>query len=143
MVILVVFNSFNVVKNLKKPDPVARQMPHFTLLTVADKVLRDKAFNIAKDAKYDGYQRGLASMVYKCFDKKSNGSGIKNEIKENQQLANKLHKPIIRKFKKRRVYASYRDVIWAADLVDMQLINKFNKGFKFLLFATDIFNKCA
>ena len=53
--------------------------------TIADKVLRDKAFKIASDQKYDGYQRGLASMVYKFFDKKSEGSGIIN--KENIQLA--------------------------------------------------------
>ena len=52
--------------------------------TASDKVLRDKAFNIAKNPKYDGYQRGLASMVYKFFDKKSGGSGIaNNEIKQN------------------------------------------------------------
>ena len=44
-----------------------------------DKILCDKAFNIAKNSKYDGYQHGLASMVYKCFDKKTSGSGIKNE----------------------------------------------------------------
>ena len=44
--------------------------------TGSDKVLRDKAFNIAKNAKYDGYQRGLASIVYKIFDKKSTGSGV-------------------------------------------------------------------
>ena len=114
-----------------------------TKRTAADKVLRDKAFNIAKDPKYDRYQRGLVSMDYIFFDKKWKGSGIKNEIKENQQLANKLHKPIIGKFKKRRVYASYRDVKCAADLADMQLINKFNKGFRFLLCATDIFRKYA
>ena len=47
--------------------------------TFSDKVLRDKAFNIAKDPKYDGYQRGLASMIYKFFDKITSGSGIKNE----------------------------------------------------------------
>ena len=64
--------------------------------TQSDKVLKDKAFEIASNPKYDGYQRGLASMVYKFFDKKSKGSGIKNEIKENQQLAYELHKPIIR-----------------------------------------------
>ena len=68
--------------------------------TAADKVLRNKAFKIASDQKYDGYQRGLASMVYKFFDKKSSGSGIVN--KENIQVANKLHKPIIRKFNKKR-----------------------------------------
>ena len=66
--------------------------------TQSDKVLRDKAFEIASNSKYDGYQRGLASMVYKIFDKKSTGSGIKNEIKQNQQLSNELHEPIIRKF---------------------------------------------
>ena len=64
--------------------------------TQSDKVLRDKAFKIASDPKYDGYQRGLASMVYKFFDKKSSGSGITNG--SNYQLANELHKPIIKKF---------------------------------------------
>ena len=67
-----------------------------TKRTQSDKVLKDKAFKIASDPKYDGYQRGLASMVYKFFDKKSKGSGIINE--PNYQLANELHKPIIRKF---------------------------------------------
>ena len=70
--------------------------------TIADKVLRDKAFKIASDKKYDGYQRGLASMVYKFFDKKSEGSGIANNNK-NIQLADELHKTIIRKLKKRKV----------------------------------------
>ena len=58
-------------------------------------------------------------MVYKLFEKKSKGTGIKNEIKENQQLANKLYKPIIRKFKKRKVYSSFKDNIWGADLADI------------------------
>ena len=71
--------------------------------TAADKFLRDKAFNIAKDPKYYGYQRGLASVVYKFFDKRTKGSGIKNEIKQNQQLAEELHKPIIKRLKKRKV----------------------------------------
>ena len=64
--------------------------------TQSDKVLGDKAFKIASDPKYDGYQRGLASMVYKFFDKRSKGNGITNE--SNYQLANELHKPIIKKF---------------------------------------------
>ena len=64
--------------------------------TQSDKVLNSKAFKIASDPKYDGYQRGLASMVYKFFDKKSSGSGVVNE--PNYQLANKLNKPIIRNF---------------------------------------------
>ena len=70
--------------------------------TQSDKVLKNKAFKIASNPKYDGYQRGLASMIHKIFDKKSKGSGIKNKIKENQQLANELHKPIIKKLKKKK-----------------------------------------
>ena len=65
--------------------------------TASDKVLRDKAFNIAKDPKYDGYQRGLVSMVYKFFDKKTSGSGANNEVKQNDQLTGELHKPILKK----------------------------------------------
>ena len=78
--------------------------------------------------KYDGYQRGLASMVYKFFDKKSKGSGITNE--SNHQLANELHKPIIRKFKETKVYSSFKDNIWGVDLADMQSLNKNYKGIK-------------
>ena len=70
--------------------------------TFADKVLRDKAFNIVKDPKYDGYQRGLASMVYKYFDKKTSGSGIKNENISNKELTEELHKPIIKNFNKKK-----------------------------------------
>ena len=66
-----------------------------------DKILHNKAFNIAKYPKYDGYQRGLASMVYKLFGKKTSGSGVKNENMSNQQLVEELHRPIIRKFNKR------------------------------------------
>ena len=87
--------------------------------TQSDKVLRDKAFKIITgDPKYDGYQRGLASMVHKFFDKKSSGSGIING--SNYQLANELHKPIIKKIKKRKVYSYFRDNIWGVDLADMQ-----------------------
>ena len=109
--------------------------------TASDKVLRDKAFNIAKNPKYDGYQRGLASMVYKVFDQKSRENGVtNNEIKQKLQLAEELHKPIIRNFKKRAVYFGFKDNIWGAYLADMQLISKFNKRFrfKFLLCVIDI-----
>ena len=108
--------------------------------TQSDKVLREKAFKIASDPKYDGYQRGLASMVYKFFDKKSSGSGIANEA--NSQLADELHKPI-RKFKKRKVYPSFRDNIWGVDLADMQSLSKHNKGMKYLLCVIDLFSKYA
>ena len=99
--------------------------------TQSDKVLKDKAFRIASDPNYDGYQRGLASMVYKFFDKKSSGSGMVNE--PNYQIANELHKPIIRKFKKRKVYSSFRDNIWGVYLADMKSLSKYNKGIKYLL----------
>ena len=66
--------------------------------TASDKILRDKAFNIAKTTKYDGYQGGLASMVYKFFDKKSTGGGVIIPSNFNEQLAKELHKTIIRKF---------------------------------------------
>ena len=114
--------------------------------TFYDKVLRDKAFNIAKNPKYDGYQRRLASMFYKFFDKKSTGSGVNIdniEVKHNEQLAKELHRPIIRNFKKRTVCSGFRDNIWGADLADIQLISKFNKGFRFLLCVIDIFSKKA
>ena len=82
-------------------------------------------------------------MVYKIFDKKSKGIGIKNKIKKNQQLANKLHKPIIRKFKKRKVYSSFKENIWGVDLADMPLISKCNKGIRYLLCAIDLLSKYA
>ena len=99
-------------KNLKKQEiqNIFTEYAYFKDLkriTASDKVLRDKAFNIAKNPKYDGYQRGLASMVYKFFDKKTSGSGIRqNECLLD--LAEELHKPIIRKFQKRRTYSSLK-----------------------------------
>ena len=109
--------------------------------TQSDKLFRDKAFKIASDSKYVGYQRGLASMVSKFFDKKYKGSGITNE--SNYQLANELHKPIIKKFKKRKVYSSFKDNILGVDLADMQSLSKYNKGIKYLLYAIDLFSKYA
>ena len=105
--------------------------------TQSDKVLRDKVFKIASDPKYDGYQRGLASMVYKFFDKKSSGSGVVTE--PNYQLANERHRQIIRRFKRRNVYSSFRDNISGIDLADM----KSNKEMKYLLCTIDLFRKYA
>ena len=65
--------------------------------TQSDKILRDKAFKITSDSKYDGYQRGLASMVYKFLDKKSSGSGV--DAEPNYQFASELHKQVTKKFK--------------------------------------------
>ena len=82
-------------------------------------------------------------MVYKFFDKKSSGSGIKNANMSDQQLAEELRKPIIRTFNKRKVHSNFIDNIWGAILTDMQLISNFEKGFRFLLCVTDIFSKYA
>ena len=83
--------------------------------TSSDKVFRKKAFSIPTNPKYGGCQRGFDFMVYKFFDKKISGNGIKNEIKENLQLAkelaNEFHKSIIKRFKKRKIYPSFRDNI--------------------------------
>ena len=73
---------------------------------------------------------------------KGSGIGNNNNNKENIQLADELHKPIIRKFKKRKVYSSFRDNIWGADLAAMQFLSKFNKGFRFLC-VIDIYSKYA
>ena len=105
--------------------------------TAADKILRNIAFKIASDQKYDGEQRGLSSIVYKFFDKKSQGSRLADN-KENMQLADELHKSIIRKFKKRKVCSSFKDNIWGVDLAYMQLLSEFNKGFRFSLFSSSL-----
>ena len=75
--------------------------------TASDKALRVKAFNIAKNLKYDGYQRGLASTVYKFFDIKSKGGGVNIQLESNEKLAEELHELIIRKFKERTVYSGF------------------------------------
>ena len=84
-------------------------------------------------------------MVYKCFDKEYTSGAIKSNIMSNQRLAKKLQKPIIRKFKKFKVYSSFKDNIWGVDLVDIQLISKYNKEIRFLLCVIDICSKypCA
>ena len=72
-------------------------------------------------------------MVYKFFDEKYSGGAIKNKIISNKELAEELHKPIIRKFNKRKVHSPFINNISGEDLADIQLISKFDKGFKFLL----------
>ena len=96
--------------------------------TKSEKVLRDKAYDIATNPEYDGYQRVLASMVYKFFDKKSIGSGINmaksSSLERNSSiLADELHKPVIKKFEKRKVYSQFKDNIWGVDLADMQSLS--------------------
>ena len=116
--------------------------------TKSDKVLRDKVYNIASNPEYDGYQRGLATMVYKFFDKKSTSGPSSLErmasgTASSSILADELHKPIIKKFNKRKVYSQFKDNIWGVDLADMQSLSRKNKGIKYLLCAIDLYSKYA
>ena len=119
--------------------------------TKADKVLSDKSYEIASDNKYDGCQRGLAGMVYKFFYKKTIGSGVRKVNRKkvgvisesSARLADELHKPVIKKFNRRKVYSSFKDNIWGVDLADMRLLSRRNKGIKYLLCAIDLFSKFA
>ena len=81
------------------------------------------------------------------MDQSTKGTGVtmltNKSVSQNQQLAEELHKPIIKKFKKRKVHSTFKDNIWGADLADMQLISRYNKGIRFLLCVTDIFSKYA
>ena len=80
-------------------------------------------------------------MVYKFFDKRSAGSGIKYQITQNKQLAEQFHQPIPKKFKRGKVYSSFKDNTWGTDLADMQLISKLNKEIRLLLCVINIFSK--
>ena len=101
--------------------------------TISDKILKDRAYEIARNRKYDGYQRALASIVYK-FPDKNTGSGAtarrKAGISVNEQLAEELHKPVTKKFKRRKVYARFKDNIWTADLAEMESLSTKNKNVK-------------
>ena len=82
-------------------------------------------------------------MVCKFFNERTKGSGlnfVKNSL-NNSQLAEELHKPIIKNFKRRKVYSSFKDNIWGVDLADMTLISKFNRGIKYLLCVIDLFSR--
>ena len=111
---------------------------------ISDQKLRNSAYDIASNPKYDGYQRGLASMVYKFFDSKvvpldkMSGKGNAKSTAEpsafarsslertenNKILAEELHKPVIKKFNKRKVYSQFKDNIWGVDLADTQSLSK-------------------
>ena len=109
----------------------------------SDIVLKNKALKVAASPKVNGYQRGLAAMVYKFFNERTKGSGlnfVKNSL-NNKELAEELHKPIIKSFKRRKVYSSLKDNIWDVDLADMQLISKYNKGIRYLLCVIDLFSR--
>ena len=114
---------------------------------ILDQKLRNSAYDIASNPIYDGYQRDLASMIYKFVDSKvaplgqktMSGKGINN----NKILAEELHKPVIKKFNKRKVYSQFKNKIWGVDLADMKLLTKQNKSIKYLLCAIDLFSNYA
>ena len=109
--------------------------------TQSDIVLENKAYKVATNLKFDSFQRTLDSMVWKFFKKKSKkvlGSGLNKE-----KLADELHKSIIKKFKRRKVYSSFKDNIWACGFAGMTLISKFKKGIKCLLCVIDLFSRNA
>ena len=110
---------------------------------ISDQKLRNNAYDIASNPKYDGYQRGLDSMVYTFFNKKSMGSGVKKLKNSSLILAEELNKPVIKKFNKRKVYSQFKDNIWGVDLADMQSLSRKNKGIKYLLCAIDLCSKYA
>ena len=95
-------------------DAVYSDSINLTKRTAADKILKNKAYEIANNLEDNGHKRGLASMVYKFFNKKT-GSGVKS-IPQNEQLAEELHQPIIKKFKERRVYLAFKDNVWVLSL---------------------------
>ncbi len=98
----------------------------------------NEAMKIVGNESLDGYQRSLAGMIYKCFEKKIQmGQGWTDE------LAEELHKPIRRKFQRRSVQVSGIDEVWGADLVDMKEWKKENKGYTFILTVIDVFSKYA
>ena len=110
----------------------------------SDIVSKNKALKIATDPRVNGYQRSLAAMVYKFFNERTKGSGIENKgnLQVNSPLAEEeLQKSIIKNFKRRKVYSSFKDNIWGVDLADMTLISKFNKGIKYLLCVIDLFSR--
>ena len=110
--------------------------------------MRDKALNVAKNPKYDGCQRGFASLIYNIFDKKSSGDGIKSKIVSNKELWEKLYKPFIEKFEKRQVISTFIDNIWGSNFIEIQLRCKCNEGISFVCVCVcvciiDIFSKIS
>ena len=97
--------------------------------------MKDRASEIALNPKY-GYQRGLTKVVYAFFDRKRESGPNTNEM-----LAQELHKAVIKKFKRRKVYARFKDNVWAADLAEMGSLSSENRRVKYLLYAIGGFAK--
>ena len=100
--------------------------------TISDKVLKDKVYETPRNCRCDGYQRALASVIYKFFDNKT-----RSRVSVNKQLSKELHKPVIKNFKRRKVYARFKDNIWASDLAEMESLSSKNETVKYLLCVMD------
>ena len=100
--------------------------------------MKDRAYEIARNCGYDRYQRELASMVYKVFDKQTWSA-----VRADEQLAEELHEPVTKKFRRRKVYARFKDNIWPADVAEMEPLCFKNKNVKYLLYVIDVVNKYA
>ena len=112
----------------------------------SDNVLRDKAFNIAKNPKYYWYQCGIASIVYNFFDNYScspntSGDAIKSETIPNQKLTEQLHGPIVKKLKYVKYNHPSKTIYLVLGLQGIKLISKFNKNICFLLHVIDVYSK--
>ena len=144
-----------------KHDAAYAKYKHVENRVISDQKLRHSAYDIDRNPKYDGYQRGLASMVYKFFDSKvapldkktmsgkgnakhtAKPSSLERTKEVNKILAEELHKLVIKKSNKRKVYSQFRGNIWGVDLADMQSLSKKNKAIKYLLCAIDLYSKYA
>ena len=102
-----------------------------TRRATSDIILCDKAFNIAKNPNMMDIRRVLLQLFLNFFGKKTSGGALKNDNMSNKELAEDLHKPIIRRFKKGKAHLSFINSISGADLADMQLVSKFIKDFVF------------
>ena len=104
------------------------------------KILKDRTFETARNCGYDEYQRALASTAHKFFDKKIKSGAIgtsKAGISVNEELSDELHKPVIKKFKRQKVYSRFIGNIWPVDLAETKSLSSKNENVKYLLFVID------
>ena len=104
-----------------------------TKRAISDRILKDRGYETARNRNYDGYQRALASMVYNSVEDKTG-----SRVSANEQLAEKLHKQLIKKFKRKKIYARFKEITWAADLAKKESLSSKNKNVKYLLCLIDI-----
>ena len=114
----------------------------YIYIYLSDKIFKDRDYEITGSRGYDGYQRGLASLCYKFVDQKNGSRGwvtSKDGIYLNEQLDKDLHKPVTKKFKRRKVYARFKDNIWAEDLAEIESLSSLKKNVKYSLCVIEVF----